>query len=86
MKSEPHGKNISEIEILNISSSGIWIYVNDKEYFLSFKEYPWFKNAKISDIYHVELLHSQHLHWPNLDIDLELESLEQPEKYPLVYK
>ncbi|WP_420886735.1 DUF2442 domain-containing protein [Candidatus Kuenenia stuttgartensis] len=27
-----------------------------------------------------------HLHWPDLDIDLEIDSLENPEKYPLVYK
>lgn len=81
-----HGKNISEVEIQNISSHGIWLYVQGKEFFLPFGEYPWFKNATIADIHFVELLGPHHLHWPALDVDIELESLEQPEKYPLVYK
>jgi len=86
MKSQTLGKNISEVEVQNISSHGIWLYAVGKEYFLPFNNYPWFKNAKINDIYDVELLHEHHLHWPALDVDLELESLETPEKYPLTYK
>ena len=27
------GKNISKIEITNISSNGIWLFFKDKEYF-----------------------------------------------------
>jgi len=86
MKSQTLGKNISEVEVQNISSHGIWLYAVGKEYFLPFNNYPWFKNAKINDIYDVELLHDHHLPWPALDVDLELESLETPEKYPLTYK
>ncbi|OGQ33818.1 MAG: hypothetical protein A3F16_03925 [Deltaproteobacteria bacterium RIFCSPHIGHO2_12_FULL_43_9] len=86
MRSQKLGKNISEVEILNISVFGIWIYVKGKEYFLDFENYPWFQNAKISQILNVELLHNNHLSWPDLDIDLDVEILETPEKYPLVYK
>ena len=56
------------------------------EYFLPYSEYPWFQNAKISELYHVELLHSTHLYWPELDIDLNLDLLKNPEKYPLIYR
>ncbi|MBE7549061.1 MAG: DUF2442 domain-containing protein [Planctomycetia bacterium] len=38
------------------------------------------------EIQNVQLIHDSHLHWPDLDIDLEIDSLENPEKYPLVYK
>ena len=85
MKSNKLGKNISEIEI-HTSPFGMWLLVCDTEYFLSYKNYPWFKEAKISDIYNVKLLHGAHLHWPTLDIDLDLDALESPEKYPLTYR
>lgn len=86
MKSQRLGKNISNVEVQNISTHGIWLYVNGKEYFLSYKEYPWFKDAKVSEICNLELLHGNHLYWQDLDVDLEIESLENPEKFPFVYK
>lgn len=70
MKSQRLGKNISDVEVQNISIHGIWLYVNGKEYFLPYKEYPWFKDAKVSAICNLELLHSSHLYWPDLDVDL----------------
>lgn len=85
MKSKKRGKNISRVEIQNISPSGIWIFVNEKEYFLDYHHFPWFEDAQISEVFDVELLHENHLHWPKLDVDLELESLKNTEEYPLVY-
>lgn len=79
------GKNISEVAI-HTSSFGIWLIVHDTEYFLSYKDYPWFREAKISDIDDVELLHGVHLHWRALDVDLDLDALDNPEKYPLSYR
>jgi len=32
------------------------------------------------------LLHGYHLYWPELDVDLEIDNLENPEKYPLKSK
>jgi len=86
MKSHALGKNILAAEVTHISINGIWVYVDDKEYFLSFDEYPWFREAPIKKVQNVEFLNSCHLFWPDLDIDLELESLDHPEKYPLIYK
>ena len=86
MKLQRRGKNTSKIEVSSISLHGIWLYVKEKEYFLSYKEYPWFKDAKIKEIHNVQLLHESHLHWPELDVDLELDSLENPEKYPLIFR
>ena len=60
--------------------------VYDKEYFLTFAQYPWFKEARIDQIQNVELIHDDHLHWPDLDVDLEISSLDNLEKYPLTYK
>jgi hypothetical protein len=85
VKSKKHGKNISAVNI-HTSPFGMWLLVHDTEYFLSYKGYPWFQEAKISEIYNVELLHGTHLYWPILDIDLDLDSLKNPEKYPLIYQ
>jgi len=85
MKLAKRGKNISKTEVLNISQHGFWIAVGEKEYFLPFEEYGWFRDATIAQIQEVEFLHERHLHWPQLDVDLELDSLECPEQYPLTY-
>lgn len=86
MKSLKNGKSILKPEITNISEHGFWLFLKDKEYFLSFNEYPWFKNANISSITNVKLIHNHHLYWPKLDIDLSVEILANPEKYPLTYR
>ena len=86
MRSSALGKSTSSAEVQDISRNGIWLFVQGKEYFLAYTGYPWFKEAKLAEIYNLKLLHGTHLHWPDLDIDLELESLQQPEKYPLSYK
>lgn len=57
-----------------------------QEHFLPFADYPWFKNACVGDILAVKLLHGRHLFWPKLDVDLELESLKNPDRWPLIAK
>jgi hypothetical protein len=54
MKSATLGKNISGAEVTNISGHGFWLLLGDEELFVSFKEFPWFKNASISEILNVE--------------------------------
>lgn len=85
MKSLKHGKNIS-VSVENITPFGIWLFVRGKEYFLSYKDYPYFKEHTINSIQNVNLLHGYHLFWPELDVDLEIDNLENPEKYPLKSK
>ncbi len=86
MTLQTHGTSISCIEVTNISIHGIWLYVKGKEYFLSYEEYPWFKDARLSEIQYVQLLHENHLYWPELDVDLSVHNLEHSEKYPLTYQ
>ncbi|MBI3324138.1 MAG: DUF2442 domain-containing protein [Candidatus Omnitrophica bacterium] len=86
MKLSTHGRRISGVEILDITPHGIWLSVKATEYFLPYQNYPWFKAAKVSDILQVKFLHDEHLHWPALDIDLHVDSLKHPDRYPLVYR
>jgi hypothetical protein len=61
------------------------VFVGGKEYFLPYQEFPWFNNATLAQILEVTILHGHHLRWEELDVDLDLRSLQQPEAYPLVY-
>ncbi|MBI5185407.1 MAG: DUF2442 domain-containing protein [Nitrospinae bacterium] len=85
MKSLKHGKNIL-VSVENITPFGIWLYVREKEYFLCYKDYPYFREQTIKSIQNVQLLHGYHLYWPDLDVDLEIDNLENPEKYTLQFK
>jgi len=86
MKLKKRGKNISKVEILNISRFGLWVYINTNEHFLSYADFPWFKDATLSQIQNVQLLHGFHLYWPDLDVDLHVDSLINTEKYSLISK
>ncbi|MBU4312424.1 MAG: DUF2442 domain-containing protein [Candidatus Omnitrophica bacterium] len=82
MRSLKNGKDIL-VRVENISPFGIWIFVKGKEYFLNYHDYPYFKEQPIRSIQNIRLLHGFHIHWPDLDVDLEVDNLENPEKYPL---
>ena len=84
MTSEALGQSTSELEVTNISKHGFWLLLDDREHFLPFSEFPWFKQAPISAVLNVERLQPQHLYWPDLDVDLTVDSIEHPERYPLI--
>jgi hypothetical protein len=86
MKSHAGGKITLEVEVTQIDKQGIWLLIGEKELFLSFENFPWFRNAPVGAIQNVELLNERHLHWPDLDIDLAVESIEHPERFPLIAK
>lgn len=70
-------------EVTNISTHGFWILVDERELFLPFEGFPWFAEATMEAIGRVECPHPTRLHWPDLDVDLSLNSIEHPEQYPL---
>ena len=79
------GASTSQVEVTNIDRFGFWLLVEDREYFLPYEDFPWFRNAAVDQILDVRLLHGDHLHWPTLDVDLCLDALAQPESFPLIY-
>ena len=84
MRSAQLGKSISEVEVTNISKHGFWLLLRGREFFLPFREFPWFRDVPVGQLLNVELPHPHHLHWPGLDVDLAVESIEHPERFPLV--
>ena len=86
MKSAKLGKRTSIVEVTNVSKHGFWLLIRDKESFLSFEHFPWFRDAPIGHLVNVDLPSPHHLYWPDLDIDLAVESIDHPEQFPLVSK
>jgi hypothetical protein len=86
MKSAKLGKPTLGVEVTNVSRHGLWIMVGEEELFLSFDQFPWFQDAAISDIFNVTLPQPWHLYWPELDVDLDIDSIRHPERFPLVAK
>lgn len=86
VRSPMHGKSTLKVEVREVSRHGVWIFFKGKEYFLDFEHYPWFQKAVRSEIKNVKLLYEKHLYWPDLDVDLELKSLQDPGNYPLIYR
>ena len=86
MISSTRGIPTSETEVTNVSAHGIWILSDGRELFLSYDNFPWFKDATIGKVTNVEKLSSDHFYWPDLDVDIGIESIEHPEKFPLKAK
>lgn len=84
MKSANTGSGTSDVEVLNVSPHGFWLLVAGHEYFLAFDDFPWFRKASLEQLFNVEYSHGNHLYWPELDVDLNLERVEHPEKLPLI--
>jgi hypothetical protein len=81
MKSIIHGKEITGVEVTNITKHGLWLLTKDHELFISFKEFPQFQDASVSKVMKVEQPNLNVLHWPDLGIDLAVESVRC---FPLV--
>ena len=84
MTSVAPGTSTSEVEVTNVSKHGFWLLIRDQEVFVPFTDFPWFRDAPIGHLLNVRLLSPQHLYWPDLDVDLAVESLFHPERFPLV--
>ncbi|MCC7142265.1 MAG: DUF2442 domain-containing protein [Candidatus Eisenbacteria bacterium] len=72
MKSERFGRSTSVVEVTHISKHGFWLLLPTGEAFISFAAFPWFRDATVAQLQDVRLLHREHLHWPELDVDLAL--------------
>jgi hypothetical protein len=62
------------------------LLLDGREPFLPFEEFPWFKRAAVESILRLERPRPRHLSWPDLDVDLSVDSIEHPERYPLKAK
>ena len=63
----------------------MWVLLGETELFINFDRYPWLKSATISQISAVETTGANTgPYWPELDLDIEVDALIHPERYPLI--
>ncbi len=86
MKSSALGSSTSAVEVSHISSNGLWLLARDKELFLPYNDFHWFKDRTVAEILQVEEPTPGHFYWPQLDVDLTLEIIENPQRFPLKSK
>lgn len=86
MSSRPLGTNSSGPEVTNVSSHGLWLLAGDKELFVSYEDFPWSKDVPIGKILNVQEPTPGHFYWPDLDVDLGVETIEHPDRFPLKAK
>jgi len=77
------GINTSENKtcFLGTLPDGIAVLVNGKEYFLRYTDFPWFEYCNAVELRDMTA-DRWGVYWNSLDIDLSIESLEEPERFP----
>jgi hypothetical protein len=84
MKSALPGKSTLGVEVSNVSPHGFWLLLGAEELFVSFGDFPWFRDPSIAKICDVQYPSQRRLYWPQLDVDLAIESIRDPSRFPLV--
>ena len=79
-----HGTTTLAAEVTNVSTHCLWLLLGDEELVLPFADFPWFKKATIEQLTDVQRPTDDHLYWPQLDVDLSVESIRKPQAFPLV--
>ena len=80
------GSSTSRAEVKAVTNDGFSLALEDEELFVPFADFPWFRDVPAGKLAHVELPHPGHLYWPELDIDVAVESIRTPAKFPLASK
>jgi hypothetical protein len=86
MSLSPPGGRTLGVEIVDISAHGIWLLAGEEEFFLPHDDFPWFKQASVAAVLNVREEGAGNFHWPDLDVDLCLDSIRHPEQYPFKAK
>ena len=78
--------NSTLADVLMINDRGIMISVLGQDYFLSYNRVPWMRDATINEVLDIRMSGKNAIEWPKLEVDLEVESLRHPERYPLLIR
>ena len=73
----------TSVSVLMINAQGMMLSVLGQDYFISYNRVPWLRDGSVLN---VRLAGPDAIEWPELDVDLEIESLKHPERYPLLMK
>jgi hypothetical protein len=85
MNSLPLGSNTFPVEVTHVSSHGVWLLTRNEELFMSYADFPWFKNQAIKSIFNIEEPSPNHFYWPDIDVDVTVDMIKNPEQFPLQF-
>lgn len=74
------------ISVENITPFAVWVFDGKKEYAIPFSEFPCLGKVSVDQLMHPTLSHGFHLRWEELDIDIDLRSLDHLEDFPLYFE
>lgn len=83
MRSLRNGRTTHPVSVGAMSPRGFWLVLGERKLFLSFAQFPWFREFTLRELTGVRRPSPQHLRWPEFDIDLDVDAIEHPERYPL---
>lgn len=72
--------------VLLMNDKGILLSVCGQVFFLPYSRVPWMRDASVNDVMNVRMCGRNAIERPALDVDIEIESLRHPERYPLVIR
>jgi hypothetical protein len=84
MTSALPGTSTLGCKVFRVSPNGFSLLLGDEELFVPFADFPWFLGAGVAQLSDVQRPSPGHLYWPQLDIDLAVDSIRNPDKFPLV--
>jgi hypothetical protein len=84
MLSEQPGPGTSTPEVTNLTRDQFTLRVDGVEIVVRFDDFPWFRHAEPEKIRSVSKPGPNHLRWESLDVDLTIDALRHPDRYPLV--
>jgi hypothetical protein len=76
----------SELVVIvkNLAANGFSLLLDEEELQVDFEFFPWFKYATHVQIDNVVRPTPDRLRWPLLDVDLSIDSIRHPDRYPLI--
>lgn len=78
------GRATSAAEVTHVSRHGFWLLLDGEELLVPFTDFPFFHRATIEQLMEVEWPTPDHLYWPQLDVDLSVQSIRNPAAFPLI--
>jgi hypothetical protein len=55
MKSAAPGQSTSPAEVTNVPPHGFWLFIGERELFVPFDRFPWFREASVREITNVQV-------------------------------
>gem|GEM_PF-233904 len=71
-------------EVTHILKHEFWLLLGNEELRVPSEQFPWFRQATINQLTHVDWPTPDHLYWPELDVDLSVQSIRHPAEFPLL--